>query len=76
MSHKSITVFVMTHCKFDEPDDSVYLPVHVGHALHDDLGYTGDDTGLNISIKNPYYSELTGLYWTVHNITDSDYMGL
>lgn len=28
---------------------------------------TGDDTGDNISSKNPYYSELTGIYWAWKN---------
>lgn len=29
--------------------------------------FTGDDTGKNISKKNKYYSELTGLYWVWKN---------
>ena len=76
MNQKPINIFVMTHCPFPCPQDPVYIPVQVGHALHDDLGYTGDDSGDNISVKNPYYSELTGLYWSARNVHDADYMGL
>ena len=39
------------------------------------LGYQGDDAGDNISEKNPYYCELTGLYWAWKNL-DADYIGL
>lgn len=40
-----------------------YMPVHVGREGKQDLGFTGDNTGDNISLKNANYCELTGLYW-------------
>lgn len=70
-----ITVIVATHKKYRMPKDSCYLPLHVGKAGKADLGYTGDDTGDHISGKNPYYCELTGLYWLWKNV-QSDVKGL
>lgn len=50
----SVTVFTMTHKKFPTPGDPFYVPLQVGRAAHQDLGYIGDDTGVNISEKNCY----------------------
>lgn len=56
------------------PKDEMYLPLHVGaEGKFDasgkplDLGYTKDNTGENISEKNSYFCELTGLYWAWKN---------
>ena len=70
-----LKVFAMTHKKFDVPEDSMYQPLHVGHAVADNLGYPGDDVGENISHLNCYYSELTGHYWLWKNCNDVDYIG-
>ena len=73
---KNVKLIVATHKKFRMPKDSeLYLPVHVGREGKDDLGYVGDNTGDNISNLNPYYCELTGLYWAWKNL-DCDYLGL
>lgn len=72
----SVTIFTMTHKKFQTPEDSIYLPLHVGRAGAEDYGYAGDDTGDNISGKNCYYGELTGMYWVWKNIRTSDYVGI
>ena len=69
-------IFVCTHKPFEPPKDSMYIPLHVGHKGKKDLGYIGDDTGIEISEKNPYYSELTGLYWAAHNCCDVDIKGI
>ena len=58
------------------PRDGLYLPLQVGaRGAPLDLGYTRDDTGENISALNPYFCELTGLYWGWKNL-DCAYMGL
>lgn len=72
----SISIFTITHVPFAPPTDPIYVPLQVGRATHDDYGYLGDDTGDNISEKNQYYSELTGLYWIWKNYTGADYLGL
>ena len=72
----SVTIFTMTHKKFTEPEDPIYMPLHVGRASKTDYGYAGDDTGDNISEKNCYYGELTGVYWVWKNIRTSDYVGI
>ncbi len=72
---KDITIIVATHKKYTMPEDAMYLPLHVGKMGKPSIGYQGDDTGKNISAKNPYFCELTGLYWAWKNIK-SDYIGL
>lgn len=70
-----IKILVATHKKYWMPDDLVYMPIQVGAALHPALGYTPDNTGDNISDKNPNYCELTALYWAWKNL-DADCIGL
>ncbi len=72
----SVTIFTMTHKKFEEPSDPIYMPLQVGRACSEDLGYPGDNTGDNISAKNCYYGELTGVYWVWKNFSTSDYVGI
>lgn len=71
----NLRIYAMTHKQFDVPNDPLYQPLHVGHALANDLGYPGDDVGENISRLNCYYSELTGHYWLWKNCKDVDYIG-
>ena len=72
---KDIKIIVATHKKYQMPEDKMYLPVQVGSENAKDLGYQKDNTGENISSKNPYYCELTGLYWAWKNL-ESEYIGL
>lgn len=70
-----VKVIVATHKEFRMPDDPMYVPLEVGAYLNRNLPYLKDNTGDNISEKNPWYSELTGLYWAIHNL-DCEYLGL
>lgn len=57
-------------------DNKYIIPIHAGKAISTlDLGIQGDNTGENISHKNPWYCELTALYWLWKN-TKADYKGL
>ena len=71
----AIVIVVATHKEYRMPDDSMYLPLYVGAEGNKPIGYAQDNRGDNISIKNPYFSELTGLYWAWKNL-DADYIGL
>jgi len=70
-----IKIIVATHKKYQMPIDNMYIPIHVGREKKEYLGYIGDNTGENISNKNSYFCELTGLYWAWKNL-DADYIGL
>lgn len=72
---KDIKIIVATHKKYQMPQDDMYIPIHVGREGKADLGYQGDNEGEHISNKNPYYCELTGLYWAWKNL-DAEYIGL
>lgn len=72
---KNIKIVIAAHKKYMMPEEDIYLPLHVGAEGKEDLGYQADNQGENISNKNLYYCELTGLYWAWKNL-DADYIGL
>lgn len=63
-------IYIITHKIFDLPavDPEHYQVLHVGTNKNCLPAYLRDDTGENISWKNPNYCELTGLYWIWKNI--------
>lgn len=75
MEEKNIQIFIASHKKFINRTVGPYIPLYVGKSNKNDLEYLGDDTGDNISSKNPNYCELTGLYWIWKNV-DAEYVGL
>ena len=73
---KDIKVIVATHKEYQMPSDKLYLPLHVGaDSNKNKTSFKKDNTKDNISIKNPYFCELTGLYWAWKNLK-ADYVGL
>lgn len=72
---KDIKIIVATHKKYKMPKEEMYLPLHVGKEGKESIGYQEDNEGENISSKNPYFCELTGLYWAWKNLK-ADYIGL
>ena len=81
MEH-SIKIIVATHKPYDMPKDDIYIPLHVGaegkvdeSGKPLDFGFQKDNTGDNISYKNPVFGTQTGLYWAWKNLK-ADYIGL
>lgn len=69
-------IYVCYHKKYPIVQNALMKPIHVGKALSQiDLDMIGDDTGDNISAKNPYFCELTATYWIWKN-TQDDIVGL
>lgn len=75
MSNVIVLVAARNNCW--KPSDDCYKIIEVGACLnhnHLEAAYR-DDVKDNISKKNPFYCELTGLYWAWKN-TESDVLGL
>ena len=75
VSTDSLKIIVACHKECDYPSDPAYLPLHVGCEGKPSFGLQGDDTGDNISKKNPVFCELTGLYWAWKNL-ECDNIGM
>lgn len=72
----NIKIMIASHKQYHMPTDDIYIPVRVGSKkASEDFGYTRDDSGDNISEKNPFFCELTAIYWGWKNL-DADYVGL
>lgn len=79
IKNKDIQIFCFSH-KIPEVslvDDYYHTPVEVGSALREEhFGKLLDNEGDNISDQNPYWRELTGMYYLWKNIHDVKYIGL
>ncbi len=75
MSNKKVKIYVTTHKYYNIVSNDVYIPLFVGSNDKESFNYLRDDVGDNISKKNSYYSELTGMYWVWKN-SDADIVGL
>lgn len=74
---QQINILVCCHKEDVKASDSPYYPIHVGKAISNiNLNIPGDDSGDNISFKNPNYCELTGMYWAWKNLKGVDIIGL
>lgn len=60
-------IYIATQKAFTPPKQEGYRLIHVGAAKKKSIGIYRDDTGDNISKKNPTFRELTGLYWIWKN---------
>lgn len=79
MNIDNIKIIIAAHKKYWIPNDNIYIPLCVGADFLTDYSlkdiYYLDNIGDNISFKNKYYCELTGLYWGWKNI-NCEYLGL
>lgn len=74
--HTVYANYVITHKAYNFIDINGYIPIQVGKQnSKKKLDLIGDDTGENISSLNPYFCELTGLFWAWKN-GDADIIGL
>lgn len=74
---ENIKIYVCQHKDSVTLKDAVFTPIHVGKEKSKvPLNAIGDDTGDNISVKNPFYCELTAVYWAWKNDPSSDWIGL
>ena len=77
-----ISILTVYHKEAEIINGEDFLPVNAGRAVAKseykdwlEKNTVGDDTGINISAKNPMYNELTAVYWAWKNL-ESDYYGL
>lgn len=76
MSSK-IIIAVAHHKPGVTVQDDMFLPIQVGAELSNlDLGIQKDNEGDNISFLNPYYCEMTAVYYLWKNCLNYDYYGL
>ncbi|MGP1348148.1 MAG: DUF4422 domain-containing protein [Stomatobaculum sp.] len=66
---EKIKIYVCCHKPSYVPGSRLFIPVQAGAALAESVfpGMRGDDSGENISEKNPQYCELTPQYWAWKN---------
>lgn len=70
-----MSIYIISHKPIKCPKLDGYQLIQVGACNKEHYCSVSDDTGDNISIKNPYYCELTGLYWIWKNLID-EYIGI
>jgi hypothetical protein len=77
--HLPFTLFSTYHKAFPVPEVPFVRPIHAGKATSPlDLNIETDNTGDNISHLNPYFSELTVIYyiWKNYSSQQLPYWGL
>lgn len=74
--NSKLSIFISCSAPNDKPAFPFLHNIYAGAALHNNIGtdMLTDNTGDNISKKNPYYCELTVHYYAWKN-SDADYIG-
>ncbi len=68
-------ILIAAHKPYETPTSRLYLPIQAGAAGKESIGFIRDDEGENISSLNPYFCELTAVYWAWKNLRE-DCIGL
>lgn len=69
-------IYIITHKKCKLPDKAKdFTVLQVGAEEKEELGFLKDNVNDNISELNPYFCELTGIYWVWKHQKD-DYIGI
>lgn len=69
-------IYVAAHKPCKEPLPADYAYIQVNAAANPPFAALNDATGENISAKNPYYCELTAIYWVWKNDKTHKTVGL
>lgn len=73
--NNKINIYICLHKQFPTITCNLFNPIQLGASINKkDLKILRDDTGDNISNLNPYFCELTAIYWAWKN-SNSDYYG-
>lgn len=71
MAEQHTSVYIVAHKDFEVPDLPGYEPILAGADNNHASIAVKDNTGINISSKNPEYCELTAQYWVWKNALDT-----
>lgn len=69
-------IYIVTHKQVELPKEKGYIPIVVGKNKVEYSYFVRDNTGDNITEKNPNYCELTALYWMWKNADKNKNIGL
>ena len=71
------TIYVATHARGPTPRGDLLRVIQVGgNHFPTRSGIQTDSSGVNISSLNPFFCELTAIFWAWKNDLESDYIGL
>ena len=73
--YENAKIIIAMHKDYDKPDLDLYLPCQVGAEGKEGFNVQRDNEGENISSLNPYFCELTAVYFAWKNL-NYDYIGL
>ena len=78
MNRDDLNIWVLSHKDIDDLYDyeDCHKRMHIGAALNKETKHEyRDDIGNNISVKNPFFCELTGQYWVWKNADKTNNVG-